>query len=60
MEPRRNPLGICHGGMMATLADMLLPCASMYQGRRRAALSADDQPAGGLLGRQCAGCLGAG
>jgi uncharacterized protein (TIGR00369 family) len=32
-----NPLGICHGGMMASLADMLLPCASMYQtsGERR-------------------------
>lgn len=32
-----NPLAICHGGMMATLADMLLPCASMYQaaGERR-------------------------
>lgn len=32
-----NPLVICHGGMMATLADMLLPCASMYQtqGERR-------------------------
>lgn len=28
-----NPLAICHGGMMATLADMLLPCASMYQTR---------------------------
>ena len=27
-----NPLGICHGGMMASFADMLLPCASMYQG----------------------------
>ena len=38
VEPRHtNPLGICHGGMMATLADMLLPCASMYQagGERR-------------------------
>lgn len=32
-----NPLGNCHGGMMASLADMLLPCASMYQtsGERR-------------------------
>ena len=32
-----NPLGICHGGMMASLADMLLPCTSMYQtsGERR-------------------------
>ena len=27
-----NPLNICHGGMMASFADMLLPCASMYQG----------------------------
>lgn len=26
-----NPLGICHGGMMATFADMLIPCAAMYQ-----------------------------
>ena len=26
-----NPLGICHGGMMASFADMLIPCASMYQ-----------------------------
>ena len=25
-----NPLNICHGGMMASFADMLLPCASMY------------------------------
>ncbi len=27
-----NPLKICHGGMMATFADMLLPCAAMYSG----------------------------
>ena len=25
-----NPLGICHGGMLATFADMLVPCANMY------------------------------
>lgn len=25
-----NPLSICHGGMMATFADMLVPCAAMY------------------------------
>ncbi len=27
-----NPLGMCHGGMLATFADMLIPCAAMYQG----------------------------
>ena len=26
-----NPLNICHGGMLATFADMLLPCLAMYQ-----------------------------
>jgi uncharacterized protein (TIGR00369 family) len=26
-----NPLQMCHGGMLATLADMLIPCAAMYQ-----------------------------
>ncbi len=26
-----NPLGICHGGMLATFADMLVPCANMYR-----------------------------
>lgn len=26
-----NPIGHCHGGMLATLADMLLPYAAMYQ-----------------------------
>ncbi|HSV54717.1 MAG TPA: PaaI family thioesterase [Burkholderiaceae bacterium] len=26
-----NPLKNCHGGMLATFADMLLPCAVMYQ-----------------------------
>ena len=32
VEPRHtNPLGICHGGMLATFADMLIPCAAMYR-----------------------------
>lgn len=26
-----NPLKMCHGGMLATFADMLIPCSSMYQ-----------------------------
>jgi uncharacterized protein (TIGR00369 family) len=26
-----NPLNICHGGMLASLADMLLPCVAIYQ-----------------------------
>ena len=26
-----NPLQICHGGMLATFADMLLPCIVLYQ-----------------------------
>ncbi len=26
-----NPLGMCHGGMLATFADMLVPGAAMYQ-----------------------------
>ena len=26
-----NPLNICHGGMLATFADMLLPCVIIYQ-----------------------------
>jgi uncharacterized protein (TIGR00369 family) len=30
-ERHTNPLQICHGGMLATFADMLIPCASMYQ-----------------------------
>jgi len=31
-----NPLGICHGGMLATFVDMLLPCTAMYEpGRER-------------------------
>ena len=32
VEPRHtNPLNICHGGMLATFADMLLPCVAIYQ-----------------------------
>lgn len=27
-----NPLNICHGGMLATFADMLVPMAALYQG----------------------------
>jgi len=31
-----NPLGICHGGMLATFVDMLVPCTAMYTpGRER-------------------------
>lgn len=30
-ERHINPLKICHGGMLATFADMLIPCAVMYQ-----------------------------
>lgn len=30
-ERHTNPLQVCHGGMLATLADMLIPCAAMYQ-----------------------------
>jgi uncharacterized protein (TIGR00369 family) len=26
-----NPLGICHGGMLATLCDMLVPLANIYR-----------------------------
>jgi uncharacterized protein (TIGR00369 family) len=26
-----NPLQMCHGGMLATFVDMLIPCAAMYQ-----------------------------
>jgi uncharacterized protein (TIGR00369 family) len=29
-----NPLGICHGGMMATFADMLVPCTNMVDASR--------------------------
>ncbi len=25
-----NPMGMCHGGMLATFADMLVPCTVMY------------------------------
>jgi uncharacterized protein (TIGR00369 family) len=30
-DQHTNPLKIAHGGMMATFADMLIPCAAMYQ-----------------------------
>jgi len=30
-ERHTNPLKICHGGMLATFADMLIPCAAFYQ-----------------------------
>ena len=30
-ERHTNPLKMCHGGMLATFADMLMPCAVMYQ-----------------------------
>ncbi len=31
-----NPLGICHGGMLATFVDMLVPCTAVYEtGRER-------------------------
>lgn len=26
-----NSMGLCHGGMLATFADMLVPCAAMYR-----------------------------
>ena len=29
-----NPLGICHGGMLATFVDMLVPCTAMYMPER--------------------------
>ena len=29
-----NPLGICHGGMLATFADMMVPCTVMYMADR--------------------------
>lgn len=28
-----NPLKMCHGGMLASFCDMLLPCAALYQGK---------------------------
>jgi uncharacterized protein (TIGR00369 family) len=32
VEPRHcNPMGICHGGMLATFADMLLPIGAVLQ-----------------------------
>lgn len=30
-ERHTNPLGICHGGMLASFADMLLPCVILYE-----------------------------
>lgn len=30
-ERHTNPLKICHGGMLASFADMLMPCVAMYQ-----------------------------
>lgn len=31
-----NPMNICHGGMLATFADMLVPCTALYEpGRER-------------------------
>jgi acyl-coenzyme A thioesterase PaaI-like protein len=27
-----NPVKVCHGGMLASFADMLLPCVALYQG----------------------------
>lgn len=32
LEQHCNPVGTCHGGMMATFADMLLPSVALYQG----------------------------
>lgn len=33
VEPRHvNPVGTCHGGMLASFCDMLLPAMTMYQG----------------------------
>ena len=31
LDHHTNPLKIAHGGMLATFADMLIPCAAMYQ-----------------------------
>ncbi|MEN9398340.1 MAG: hypothetical protein RLZ81_2870 [Pseudomonadota bacterium] len=28
-----NPLKMCHGGMLASFCDMLLPCTALYQGQ---------------------------
>ena len=30
-ERHSNPLKMCHGGMLATFADMMIPCAARYQ-----------------------------
>ncbi|CAN5589260.1 hypothetical protein BH11PSE7_BH11PSE7_15180 [soil metagenome] len=30
-ERHSNPRGVCHGGMLASFADMLMPCAVLYQ-----------------------------
>lgn len=30
-ERHCNPMKICHGGMLASFADMLMPCAALYQ-----------------------------
>lgn len=32
-ERHTNPLKMCHGGMLASFCDMLLPCAALYQGK---------------------------
>ena len=32
LEQHTNPLKLCHGGMLASFADMLLPMAALYQG----------------------------
>lgn len=33
VEPRHtNPVGTCHGGMLASFCDMLLPTLTLYQG----------------------------
>jgi uncharacterized protein (TIGR00369 family) len=36
-ERHGNTMGVCHGGVLATLADMMLPLAALYQmtGERR-------------------------
>ena len=32
LEQHTNPLKMCHGGMLASFADMLLPMVALYQG----------------------------
>jgi uncharacterized protein (TIGR00369 family) len=61
-ERHTNPLKICHGGMLATLADMLLPMVALYgpQDGAERRFFAHHQPAGGLSGLCAAGRLGAG